>query len=280
MDELAAFAPDQTSEFLAFFHRYHYGVIRDAMPAEDIRFLNAFMDRSQHEIPDEWRNANRAIMAHGQILTLHPQLDRFVQPAATYPLVEAIMGPHMRFAEYQLRDVPRGGRLADIPFHRDAEYFPPAGSRPREGVFANCCYVCVIHYLTDVDENTPSFCVVPDSHRREFETVDQARQKMGEAYREVPIFGPAGTAVFYNINLYHTRLGGNVSGRRRTQHCYYGCATSPLLNDWAMVPRRLIEHPDPAQRTFYSQWSEATKAYARSGYALEYFKAHVKEKPT
>ena len=36
----------------------------------------------------------------------------------------------------------------------------------------------------------------------------------------------------------------------------------------------------PEQRAFYSQWSEATQAYAEAGFSAEYYEEHVLEKLT
>ena len=52
------------------------------------------------------------------------------------------------------------------------------------------------------------------------------------------------------------------------------------LTNWVLLPQRLAEHPDPEQRTFYSQWSAATQAYAEAGFSAEYYEEHVLEKLT
>ena len=103
---------------------------------------------------------------------------------------------------------------------------------------------------------------------------------MGDTYLEVPIRGRAGTAVFYNVDIYHTRRAGKEQNQRRTQHSYYSCVTSPPLTNWVLVPQRLTEHQDPAVRRYYSQWTAATQAFADSGYAAAYYQEHVTGKPT
>ena len=67
---------------------------------------------------------------------------------------------------------------------------------------------------------------------------------------------------------------------RRTLHHYYSRAASQPLTNWVLLPKRLAEHSDPEQRTFYSQWSAATQAYAEAGFSAEYYKEHVLEKLT
>lgn len=47
-------------------------------------------------------------------------------------------------------------------------------------------------YLSDVDETTPSFGVVPKSRRAD--NIQVLSQMMGDSYCEVPIYGPAVSA--------------------------------------------------------------------------------------
>ena len=47
MAQSPIFAPDNKEDILAFFQQYKYVVVADALPADDIRTLNAFVDRSK-----------------------------------------------------------------------------------------------------------------------------------------------------------------------------------------------------------------------------------------
>ncbi|MGY8823721.1 MAG: phytanoyl-CoA dioxygenase family protein [Candidatus Latescibacterota bacterium] len=233
------------------------------------------------KIPLEWKPAIENVSSHGQVIVYHPEVDPYVQHTAAFPLVEAIMGrQEVRFAQFDFRDVPHGVGDTPMKFHRDRGFYPPAGTTPKNGLFEESSYLCVIHYLSDVKEHDPCFCVVPNSHLQAYNTHAEAKEKMGSAYREIPIRGPAGTAVFYNVDIYHTRRSGLAQNNRRTQHSYYSCVTSPPLTNWVLVPQRLAEHEDPAIRRYYSQWTAATQAFADSGYADTYYQEHVIEKPT
>ncbi len=103
---------------------------------------------------------------------------------------------------------------------------------------------------------------------------------MGETYREVEIRGPAGTAVLYDIAIFHTRVPGKVSRGRLTQHSYFSRAQSPPLTKWVMIPKRLAENPDPEQRAFFSQWTGMQKGYVEAGYSREYYEGVVMDKAT
>ena len=59
-------------------------------------------------------------------------------------------------------------------------------------------------YLTDVDETTPAFAVIPKSRRTD--NIQQLRDDLGEEYGEVPIYGKAGTTCIVDRSTIHTRL--------------------------------------------------------------------------
>ena len=56
-------------------------------------------------------------------------------------------------------------------------------------------------YLTDVDETTPAFAVIPKSRRTD--NIQQLRDDLGEEYGEVPIYGKAGTTCIVDLSLIH-----------------------------------------------------------------------------
>ena len=276
MTQSRVFSVAEREQILSFFQRYKYVAVAHALEPGDIGILNAFVDRSKGEIPREWGPDKLGVYSHGQILVHHPELDRFVQPAVSFDLVQAIMAPQTRFAQFDFRDVPAGKGDGQMRFHRDRAYQPTTRTEPERPY--ECTYVCAIHYLSDVEASDPCFCVVPNSGP--YETVEAAREQLGEAYREVPIRGPAGTLVLYDIAIFHTRLPGQRTRARRTLHHYYSRQASGPLTDWVLLPRRLAHHPDPEQRAFYSQWSAATQAYAEANFAEAYYQQHVLEKLT
>ena len=270
------FAPDQTGAILDFFRDQGYAGVSDAMPTEAIAFLNDFVDRSQAAIPGEWGPDRRGCLSHGQILVNHPELDPYVRYDATWPLIDAIMAPGARFAQYDFRDIPPGQGDQAMNFHQDGLNYKPS-QPPTAGPFG-CKYLCAIYHLSDVDESTPRFCVVPASGPDA--SLDEAKERLGDAYREVPILGPAGTVVLYGIELFHTRLGGERAKARRTQHNYFSSVGNPPLTSWVLIPQRLSAHSDPALRAYFSAWPESTQAFAAAGYSHAFYDEHVVGKPT
>jgi len=129
-----------------------------------------------------------------------------------------------------------------------------------------------------VDASTPRFCVVPKSGP--YASIEEAQQQLGEAYREVPITGPAGTAVLYDISIFHRRLAGEKDKGRRTQHNYFSSQGNPPLTSWVLIPERLAEHPEPGLCEYFSAWPEVTQTFADQGYTAEFYREHVVGKPT
>jgi ectoine hydroxylase-related dioxygenase (phytanoyl-CoA dioxygenase family) len=140
-------------------------------------------------------------------------------------------------------------------------------------------WLCAIHYLTDVDENTPAFAVVPRSVRYEPLRKMFEASEAGEAeYCEQPLYGPAGTCVLYDTATYHTRMDSETardssSQIRRTLHQYYARGgdekggNSTTLTDWNVFPKRLADSPDPATKRFFSHWNTAMCEWAASDWS-------------
>ena len=81
----------------------------------------------------------------------------------------------------------------------------------------------------------------------------------------------AGTAVLYNIAIYHTRKLGPRDAGRRTLHQYFSRHGNPPLTSWALAPKRLAEHADQEVRAFYSQWTEKMRAYAAADFSEDFY---------
>lgn len=282
----------QIDEASDFFERHGYVVLSAGLDAADVAWLNEFCDRTQAELPDVWGLGERRKPHHrnqgliySQPLLDHPELDRFTRHPRSFPVVARLLGgeDRARFAEFNFRETPEGAGFRAMNFHHDMvreDRFLRAPYNP-------CDYICAIHYLTDVEPGAPCFAVVPDSNR--FETLKAAFEGLGEAYREVPLYGPAGTCVLYDTATFHTRLDGDGETMRRTWHQYYargGWLRSSLpttnryvrppsvpLTDWNLFPERLAMSPDLQTRLFFSHWNTAMGEWAASGFDPEVRKA-------
>lgn len=264
------FAPTEQRQIVDFFRAQNYAVVADVLSADELRFLNEFVEHSQEQVPAEWGIGHAAVYSHGQILVNHPQLDHYARHPHTLPLVKTILGPEPRFSQIDFRDVPVGiGEKAGMDFHRDRGFVPKEYWEEKR---LECVYVCAIYYLSDVGDDDTCFCVVPNSYA--YETLEEAKTEMGEAYREIPIRGKAGTLVLYNIAIYHTRqLGANDAGRR-TLHHYFSREGNPSLTNWALIPQRLAEHADAETKAYYSHWTEKMQNYVKVGFSADFYQEH------
>ena len=198
---------------------------------------------------------------------------------------------HVRFSEFNLREMPENAGVGAMNFHHDAA----RDDRFMRTPYFPCDWLCAIHYLTDTtDPGTPCFCVVPKSNR--YTSLSEAHEELNvkgqeeregaamdiyNGYHELPIRGPPGTCVLYDTALFHTRLDGNGVAGRRTWHQYYARGgwlktdtkytrpPSPVLTDWNLFPKRLALHEDPATRRFFSHWNTAQGEWVASGFSDE-----------
>jgi hypothetical protein len=118
-----------------------------------------------------------------------------------------------------------------------------------------------IYYLTDVDETTPRYCLIPAS-----QYIDEPK-KVGEAgearENEVDMMGPAGSVILVNAGIWHCGKWGHSPHERRTVHIYYTQSTTPPMANHTLYPRRLWDVEDEEQRRFYSKHNALTQAVAR-----------------
>ena len=268
------------------FEQWGYVALGGALGTQEIEALNQFFEDSQRQRPDLWglgekrkpHHRNQGLILSQPLLDF-PELDQYLQHPGSFPLIASLLGgiEHVRWSEFNFRETPLNAGLGTMNFHHDA-VLP---DRHLRSPYLPCDYLCSIHYLTPVTDLSPAFCVVPGSHR--FESLREAYEALGTDYTEQPIRGQAGTCILYDTALFHTRLDGNGREGRRTWHQYharggflrsslpttsrYIRAPSPSLTDWNLIPQRLIEHPDPTLRRYFSHWNSAQGEWAASGYA-------------
>jgi len=285
-EKLSTFDPaQQVSEAAAFFNENGFAVLSNCLEQSEITHLNEFFDRTQAEQPAKWGLTEKRKPHHrnqglifSQPLLDYPELDQYVQPRSSYPVVAELLGgeERVRFSELNFRETPADAGIGAMNFHHDAV----SEDRLLRQPYMPCDWLCAIHYLTDVEPGTPAFCVVPGSNS--FETLKQAFEGLGQEYAEVPIYGAAGTCVLYDSATFHTRFDGDGKQPRRTWHQYYARggwlrsslpttnkylrAPSRVLTDWNLFPERLALHPDPAKRLFFSHWNTAQCEWVASGF--------------
>jgi phytanoyl-CoA dioxygenase PhyH len=292
-DPVPTFDPARDVEAAyAFFEQHGFVVLADCLDAAELAHLHAFCDRTQAERPEAWGLTDKRKPHHrnqglifSQPLLDYPEIDRYTRHPRSFPVAARLLGgeDRVRFSEFNFRETPEGAGAGAMNFHHDAVREDRLTRTP----YMPCDWLCAIHYLTDVAPGAPCFCVVPGSSR--FETLQAAFSELGDDYREVPLYGPAGTCVLYDTATFHTRLDGDGRQMRRTWHQYYARggwlrsalpttsryirSPTPALADWNLIPERLALHPDPATRLYFSHWNTAQGEWAASGFDPEVRKA-------
>lgn len=255
-------------KILKHYRDYGYAIIPNALSKEEVNELNLLVDEDIANHPSDWGDPSNGASSDGNILLKYPELDRYIRHPRVFPLIQQILQEKIRFAQIDFRDVPKD--LADnsgMHWHRDIAYFGTAGGKiwdPDNPYLST--YTCVIYYLKDVHECCPCFGMVPNSH--EYDSIEEAKAGLGDAYREVPIRGEAGTAVLYNITTYHTRINGkkDCPHGRRTMHNYHSRESNSPLTNWVTLPEKLALSDDNETRRFYSQWTPGQIQYAIQNY--------------
>jgi len=282
------FRSDDLEAAYAFFAENGFVILENCLSQAEITDLNGFCDRTQSERPQAWGLGERRKPHHrnqglifSQPLLDYPELDHYTRHPASFPVVARILGgaDRVRFSEFNFRQTPEDAGKGTMNFHHDAAQRDRLIREP----YLPCDWLCAIHYLTDVGDDAPCFCVVPGSHR--YETLGEAFDALGPAYSEVPLRGAAGTCILYDTATFHTRLDGDGRQPRRTWHQYYARggwlpsslpttnryvrSPSPVLTDWNLFPERLALHPDPEVRLFFSHWNTAQCEWVASGFDPE-----------
>jgi hypothetical protein len=276
---------DNCDAAYSFFDANGFVVLRACLNDSELDHLNEFCERTQAERPAAWGLGEKRKPHHrnqglifSQPLLDYPELDAYTQHPRSYSMVSRLLGgeERVRFSEFNLREVPVNAGAGTMNFHHDAV----SADRLTRTPYLPCDWLCAIHYLTDVEPNAPPFCVVPGSNQ--FSTLAEAFDGLGADYKEMPLYGAAGTCILYDTATFHTRLDGDGQQGRRTWHQYYARggwlpsslpttkryvrAPSPVLTNWNLFPERLALHQDPATRLFFSHWNTAQCEWVASGF--------------
>jgi hypothetical protein len=276
---------------VTYFSDHGFVVLAGCLSPAELDHLDEFCDRTQAERPEAWgltvrkpHHRNQGLI-YSQPLLDYPELDPYTRHPRSFPVVARLLGgeDRVRFAEFNVRETPEGAGHRAMNFHHDAV----RDDRLTRTPYMPCDWLCAIHYLSDVEPGAPAFCVVPDSNR--FASLQAAYDGLGDDYRELPLYGPAGTCVLYDTATFHTRLDGDGHQMRRTWHQYYARGgwlrsalpetnryirpPSPVLTDWNLFPERLALSPDPKVRLYFSHWNTSQGEWAASGFDPEVRKA-------
>ena len=233
---------------LEFFAKNGYLVIPEALSTGEVEKINRAIDRDLSENEEMWRGDKAGRYQNVNSLLVQPELDITMRPPSLLPLMEVIMGRDLCAEEHSvmIRAANPAGPT-ECSWHRDGDR---TGSPPYYTF-----YLSVVFYLSDVDDTTHTFSVLPGSGQTQalhsLEELD-----LGEAEH---LTGPAGTAILFNSVTFHAGNVRQSAVERRTIHIYCGRTSGPPLSNYTIFPRRLSAGADEATRKYYSRPNPITR---------------------
>ena len=240
-------------EQLEFFKENGYLVVPDALSTEEVRSINAAIDRDLIENPVMW--IDRGQMGRCQnvhALLACPEMDVTMRPPTLMPLMNAIMGKDICAEEHSVMlRAPNPDGDTECRWHRDANRENRSDAEPPYYTR----YLSVVYYLTNVDDTTHTFSVLPG-------TAQSTELHPLEAYdlsTAQHLVGPAGTGILFNASTFHAGNVRRTTSERRTIHIYCGRTTDRYLSNHTIFPRRLWEGKDEATQHYYSRPNPITQ---------------------
>jgi hypothetical protein len=235
-------------EQLEFFAKNGYLVVPKALAAEEVAMLNRAIDRDLVEHEPLWKGDKEGRYQNVYCLLSQPELDFTMRPPSLLPLMEAILGSDLCAEEHSvmIRAANPDGPT-ECAWHRD-------GTRTGTPPYYTF-YLSVVFYLTDVDDTTHTFSVLPNTGQS-LELPPLEQYDLGTAEH---LTGPAGTAILFNSVTFHAGNVRQTTAERRTIHIYCGRTTAPPLSNHTIFPRRLSAGADEATRIYYSRPNSITQ---------------------
>lgn len=235
-----------------FFETNHYLCLPAALAPAEVAAVNAAIDRSREQFPRLWSTGNR--MQSAQCLLSMPEADFLIRHPAFFAVANHALDGDICFEEFSVMIRAGGMEKGSIEgWHRDSRPNP----EHRLGIRA----LSAIYYLTDVDETTARYALIPAS--QELPEPRKVSEESEEREGEIEMLGPAGSVILVNAGIWHCGKWGHSPRERRTVHIYYGQSTTPCLSNHTLYPRRLWDVPDEEQRRFYSKHNALTQLVAR-----------------
>jgi ectoine hydroxylase-related dioxygenase (phytanoyl-CoA dioxygenase family) len=212
------------------------------LSAEELQALNQAVDADRQRYPGLWMSRGEGGRFQSvSLLLTQPVFDRTIFHPGVLPLVRELMGEDLCFEEHSVmvREALEG-EAPPATWHRDTAHLPGHSLALRN--------ISAVFYLTDVDESTHCFAVVPEEA--------EAKRKLPtdkDGARGKEMYGKAGTVILFNAGSCHAGVVKTSARDRRTVHVYYGHRSQPFLSNFNIVPRRLSNHADPQLRSLFSR---------------------------
>ena len=144
-------------EQLDFYTENGYVVVPRALSAAEVDTVNDAIDRDLVDNQLLWKDRGNGRSQNVNVLLGQQELDFTMFPPSLLPLMEAIMGPELCAEEHSaMIRAPNPDGPTECSWHRDNE------GQVRDPPYRTG-YLSVVYYLTDVDDSTHTFSVLPGS---------------------------------------------------------------------------------------------------------------------
>ena len=242
-----------TTDSADFFRQNGYLVIQKALSRTEVDQLNRAIDRDRERHPQMWMS--RGDGGRSQAVNLLLSCRDFhasIRQPSVIPHIESLMGEEVCFEEHSvmIRE-PIDGEPPSPAWHRDTPHLPghPLAMR----------HLSAVYYLTDVDECTHCFGIVPEG-------VEEKRKMPADrdSSGAIGLYGAAGTAILFNAGSCHSGMLRQTDRQRRTIHIYYGHRSQPALSNHTIFPRRLVDAEDKATRKLFGRPNAITELVRNS----------------
>ncbi len=229
-----------------------YTVVENVLDAEDLDVINRVIDNDLLKKSPFWmerEHGNVVINVH--MLLAYKELDVTMHTKKIMPIIESILGPEVNAEEHSVRIRRAFDSDPYCSWHRDGHGWPQLKSAAP--YFTN--YVSVAYYLSDVNDTTHSFSVLPGSIR-DGKLRDLSEYNQKNAHH---IVGKEGTAVIFNAAMFHAGNVRKTNTERRTIHTYWGRSSNPPISNFTIFPERLGGSKDVRVQGYYRRHNPITK---------------------
>lgn len=235
-------------ESLVFFKENGYLVIPNALAPAEVEQINRAIDADREQYAQLWPDRGQGGRFQSvSVLLTTTAFDCTIRHPSILPALEALMGDKLCFEELSV--MVREALDEEPPpaaWHRDTGHWPAHALALR--------HISAVYYLTDVDDSTHCFAVVPEDVQSKRKSPTERDGAGG-----IDLYGKAGTAILFNAASVHAGVVRQSERERRTIHVYYGHRSQIPLSNHTIVPRRLLEAAHEAERLFYSRPNLSTQ---------------------
>jgi ectoine hydroxylase-related dioxygenase (phytanoyl-CoA dioxygenase family) len=239
------------------FFEHGYVVLPDVVPADDLQAVHAALDRAKTNTI----NGTRRFVNERELLKERRFFDVITQ-ARVVDTVRSLLGDDLQILDLgAIEDPPGTGRLRS--WHSDFHHSFPIVERPP-------LMVTLLVYLADMTDERGPLYVRPGTHTLQRHPSEDER---GRPFPdEVKIAVPAGTAVAFHSNLWHSGSANRTDSPRRLLFSLWGHYWMKRLDEFyeTPLPPFVREADDPWVHQLFGVATHAPSVHGSDYNAVAY----------